>query len=165
MFKKILDFATGGIGGKLTDKLVSLIPDKLSDTEKAQLEVAAIKATREHEMELVKLAHEGERIFAQRIQAMEGTGADLVQAGWIGRILMALRGAQRPVWGFGVLVIDFMVFSGRWDLASGEVGGVSLESAFWLINALVLGFLFGERSLRNVLPLIGDIRTKGQPSG
>ena len=158
MFKRILDFATGGIGGKLADKLVSLIPDKLGDAEKAQLKAETLAATREHEIELMLLAQEAERDFAARIQAMEGTAADLAEAGWLGRVLMALRGAQRPVWGFGVLVIDFMVFSGRWDLAGGEVGGVSLESAFWLINALVLGFLFGERSLRNVLPILGSLR-------
>ena len=158
MFKRILDFATGGIGGKLTDKLIGLIPDKLDDAERAQLQTATLAATREHQLELVKLAHEGERIFAQRIAEMEGTAADLAEAGWLGRVLMAMRGAQRPVWGFGVLVIDFMVFSGRWDLAGGDVGGVSLESAFWLINALVLGFLFGERTLRNVLPLVGSLR-------
>ena len=32
--------------------------------------------------------------------------------------------------------------------------GLDVQSVFWVINFLVLGFLFGERAMRNILPLL-----------
>jgi hypothetical protein len=85
----------------------------------------------------------------KRIAEMEGTASDLLALPFIGRIMLFLRGSQRPTWGFGVLYFDFMIFSEQWQLAEG-----TQESAFWIINFLVLGFLFGERAMKNVLPLV-----------
>ena len=66
--------------------------------------------------------------------------------------------------------MDIQVFSGNWDLSGGNVengaaGAVvgalestalplDLQSAYWLVNFLVLSFLFGERAMKNVLPLL-----------
>ena len=80
-------------------------------------------------------------------------------AGWLGRIVIFLRGAQRPIWGYFVLVMDIMVFSGRWNLVklaeqTKTASMVDIQSAFWIINFLVLGFLFGERAVKNVMPLL-----------
>jgi hypothetical protein len=53
--------------------------------------------------------------------------------------------------------MDVMVFSKRWDLSSlaGDSKDMAnLQSAFWVVNFLVLGFLFGERAVRNVMPLV-----------
>ena len=35
---------------------------------------------------------------------------------------------------------------------SSVISNLDLQSAFWVINFLVLGFLFGERAMRNVMP-------------
>jgi len=43
---------------------------------------------------------------------------------------------------------------GRWQLSEQQ------ESALWVINFLVLGFLFGERAVQNVAPLITDLLEK-----
>jgi hypothetical protein len=52
--------------------------------------------------------------------------------------------------------MDFMVFSGQWPLTGSTTqnaaNSLDLQSAFWVINFLVLGFLFGERAMRNVMP-------------
>jgi hypothetical protein len=63
-----------------------------------------------------------------------------------------LRGAQRPIIGYGTMYVDYMVFSGMWKLPDGPV-----TNAWFLSNALVLAFLFGERAIRNVAPLITDL--------
>ena len=47
-----------------------------------------------------------------------------------------------------------MWFMGRWQLNPQQ------ESALWVINFLVLGFLFGERAVQNVAPLIAEIMAK-----
>ncbi|WP_230413519.1 hypothetical protein [Zooshikella ganghwensis] len=64
--------------------------------------------------------------------------------------MLFLRGAQRPVWGFATLYLDLCWFA-TWQLT------VQQETALTLINVLVLGFLFGERAIKNVMPLIMQV--------
>ena len=157
LFAKIADFLGGGLGSKIVDTVKDYFPPRLSEGERAQIEQAIQQSAREHEVRLLTLAQEEQEEFNQRIKDLEGTSADLIQAGWFGRVIIFLRGAQRPVWGFGVLILDFMVFSGSWQLRPMDVGGgqmVDLVSTFWAINLLVLGFLFGERAVKNVMPLL-----------
>ena len=176
LFSKITGFLSGGLGKTIVDKVASQFPDKMSESEKAAVEKAIIDAAHAHELELLEKAQQDQESFNLRIRDMEGTTKDLQQFGIIGKIIVFLRGLQRPLWGFGVLYLDFMVFSGKWDLS--QIGSqapeinstlpnamqesliVNLESAFWVINFLVLGFLFGERAMRNVMPLIR--RSQGQ---
>ena len=58
--------------------------------------------------------------------------------------------AKTAVWGFATMYIDYMVFSKQWVIADDS----PLNNAFFVLNILVLGFLFGERAVRNVLPII-----------
>ena len=57
-----------------------------------------------------------------------------------------------------------MVFSARWKMEDlvASVGdntiGRNVESAFWVVNLLVLGFLFGERAAKNVLPMLRGVK-------
>ena len=159
-FSAITNFLTGGLGGKIADKVMAQFPDKLSEADQAAIRAAVVQATREHELKLLELAREQDEEFNTRIKEMEGTAKDLQQFGLFGKIIVFLRGAQRPIWGYTVMLMDVMVFSGKWNLAelSQTVGnttvGTNIESAFWLINFLVLGFLFGERAMKNVLPLM-----------
>lgn len=157
LFAKITDFLAGGLGSKIVDTVKDYFPPSMSDQEKAQVNQAIQASAREHELRLLLLAQEEQEEFNQRIKDLEGTAQDLNQAGWFGKVIIFLRGAQRPVWGFGVLVLDFQVFSGEWQLRAMDVGGgqvVDLVSTFWAINLLVLGFLFGERAAKNIMPLL-----------
>lgn len=165
VFAKVASFLSGGIGGKIVDKVLSQFPDKLSDAEKAQVAAAITEATREHEIELLSLAKEQDEQFNRRMISMEGTAKDLQQFGFLGKAIVFLRGAQRPIWGYGVLVMDFMVFSGQWKLTEhvkvvdDSALGLNIESSFWVINFLVLGFLFGERAIKNIAPLVKSLKS------
>lgn len=150
-FTKVTNFLTGGIGGKIVDKVLAQFPDKLSEADKATIQAAVTEATREHEKELLQLAHQQDVEFNQRIKDMEGTAKDLQQFGWLGRIVVFFRGMQRLVWGYGTLYINFMWLSGKWELEAQQ------ESTMWVINILVLGFLFGERAIKNVMPVITEM--------
>lgn len=149
LFSKIVDFISGGIGEKIVDTVKDYFPPKMSEEEKRNLEAAIRQATREHELKLLEITQQQQEEFNSRIIEMEGTAKDLNQSGWLGRIVIFLRGAQRPLWGYLVLYMDIMVFSGYWKIQDEQ-----LQSAFWVINLLVLGFLFGERAVRNVMPLL-----------
>ncbi len=129
------------------DKIFTSDEERLqakNELEKIQAQ-ARLEAYRLTEELNLKYTHE----LNERIAELEGTAKDLLALPIIGRVMVFLRGSQRPTWGFGVLYFDFMIFSEQWQLMEG-----TQESAFWIINFLVLGFLFGERAVKNILPLV-----------
>lgn len=159
LFGKVVDFLSGGIGEKIVDTVKDYFPPKLTESERMKLEEVIRKAAREHELQLLNLAQQEQQMFDDRIREMEGTAKDLQQFGRLGEVVVFLRGMQRPIWGFFVLYLDYAVFvQNKWPTVSiqnaTESVGLDFQSAFWMINFLVLGFLFGERAMRNVLPLL-----------
>lgn len=159
LLSKITEFVTGGIGEKLIDTVKDYFPPSMTDAQKSEVERVIRQAAREHELQLINLAQQEQALFDERIRDMEGTAKDLNQFGWFGKIIVFLRGAQRPTWGFFVLYLDYQVFvCNKWPTVqigeSANAMGLDFQSAFWLINFLVLGFLFGERALKNLMPLI-----------
>jgi hypothetical protein len=158
-FTKVLDFVGGGVGETIVNTVKEYFPPSLSEGERLKLEEAIRKSARQHEETLLKLAQEEQALFDQRMREMEGTAKDLEKFGVIGKIVVFMRGLQRPIWGFFVLYLDYQVFiQNKWPTVSmsqtAQANGLDFQSAFWIINFLVLGFLFGERAMRNVLPLI-----------
>lgn len=176
IFEKFLDFVSGGIGGKIVDAVAAHFPPSMSEQEKKQMKLVVAQASHQYELELLKVAQQEQEEFNLRVKELEGTASDLNSAGWPGRVILFLRGAQRPIWGFAVLYMDFMVFSGSWSLVSvpasgnaaitaSSISNFDLQSAFWVINFLVLGFLFGERAMRNVMPFFqGRFQSGGTTS-
>ena len=172
LFSKVFNFLSGGLGEKIADKVLSQFPSKV---EKAKIKAAIIEASREQELELLKLVQEEEKLalqevekFRQSIKDLEGTAKDLQQFGIIGKIIVFLRGCQRPIWGFGILYGDYMIFSGEWnpaDIATKSNGSLDLEAAFWIINFIVLTFLFGERAVKNAAPVVKDMLKGWRGSG
>ncbi len=158
MFDKISKFIGGNLGQFAKD--AASIVDRFVETkdEKSKIKRELIELAHKQEMEVQKKIFEAEHEFNQRIKDMEGTAKDLTQAGWLGKIVLFFRGLQRPLWGYGVMFMDVMVFSERWNLIEGS----GKESAFWVINFLVLGFLFGERAVKNVGPLVAQMFGKNK---
>ena len=154
MFDKILGLFTSNVIPQVGDLLHKFIPTK-EKRDEAQREL--ISLMHNNEMEAQKITLEVEQTFNQRIKDMEGTAKDLTQSGWMGRIVLFLRGAQRPLWGYAVIYMDFMIFSSRWTIPEENP---QLQNAFWIINFLVLGFLFGERAVKNVGPLVAQMFQK-----
>lgn len=153
MFTKILSFFKTDVikqVGDVVDKFV------MTKEEKAKAKQAMTDLLHSHELQMQRFSLEAEQEFNQRIKDMEGTANDLNRSGFMGKIVLFFRGAQRPLWGFLVMYIDLMVFSSKWAIPDGS----GKESAFWIINFLVLGFLFGERAVKNVAPLISQMIKK-----
>lgn len=148
--KDIFSKITGWLGGSFLKDTADVI-DRFVQTkeEKAEAMLLLKEITHRQQLEVAQLEFEAEKELNNRIKDLEGTAKDLNQAGIFGKFILFLRGAQRPLWGYGVAFLDYMVFSGRWAIETDE-----LRSSFWVINLLVLGFLFGERAVKNVAPLI-----------
>ena len=149
VFSKVADFLSGGIGSKVVDAVIDYFPPSMSEQEKAKLSLAIQQQTDNQANIAAKLAIEEQTAFNKRISDHEGTAQDLRAIPYLGALIIFARGCQRPLWGFSTLIMDYNIFSGHWTLVEG-----SQESAFWLINFLVLGFLFGERAVKNVMPFI-----------
>lgn len=149
-FDKAVNFFTSGTVGGIVDTVKAYFPPSMSDKEKSELSLQISKADHAREIQLLKLANEQDAEFNKRIKDMEGTAGDLKNIPVVGHVILFLRGCQRPAFGIFTLVMDYQVMSGAWDLELKSPKGVS----FVIINILVLTFLFGERAVKNIMPLI-----------
>jgi hypothetical protein len=153
---KVADFFAGGTVSTIADVVEKYFPPSMTDGEKATLQMQIQNAEHAREKDLLQLANEADAEFNQRIRDLEGTASDLKSIPIIGPVLIFARGAQRPVWGFATLFLDYQVLSKAWDI----MGDPQLKAMLFAINLLVLGFLFGERAIKNVAPLLGEYFAK-----
>ena len=155
MLDKIASLFGGGLAETVMDGIKSYFPPDMSDEQKANVNLKIQQIELQKQIELNKAISEAEQAINDRISQHEGTAKDLQALPFVGRVIVFARGCQRPLWGFGVMWADLQWFSGQWsDLSQRQ------ESALWLINLLVLGFLFGERAVKNVAPLISQVMKK-----
>ena len=150
IFSKIADFVTGGTLKTVTDVVMAYLPPDMSPEKKAEIQLAAAAQEAANKLSALTMAHEMDKDFNKRITDLEGTASDLKSLPIVGPILLFFRGAQRPVWGFATIYLDYQVFSNNWSVLPGS----QQSAAFYVINVLVLGFLFGERAIQNVMPYI-----------
>ncbi|WP_444901696.1 hypothetical protein ACJJIG_21200 [Microbulbifer sp. SSSA007] len=158
LLKKLVDVATGGIGKLAFDVAQKYFPPSMSEAErsKARMDFESMELQRAREADAAAL--EAEKAHTERVRILEGSANDLKSIPLLGPVVLFLRGCQRPFWGFATIYLDWLWFS-EWDLTEKQ------ETALIVINFLVLGFLFGERAVRNVMPMITEAfraRTEGR---
>lgn len=154
LLDKAFDFLTGGIGSKLADKLIGLLPDNMTEAEKKDFALKSQAIAHAQDLELQKLALENEKEFNQRIKDLEGTANDLKTIPVIGAFVIFLRGAFRPLFAYFTAICIYLSFSQTWILSEKQ------ENMLWVMIILALGFYFGERSLKNVMPIINNFLEK-----
>lgn len=148
MITELFNVLSGGVVGTVVDAIKTYFPPSMSDKEKAELELALTRLAAEKDKQLAEMGIKAEAEFNSRIKEMEGTASDLKAVPLVGSVVLFLRGVQRPAWGFAVLYFDYMVFAKQW------IPTQTQESMLLAVNLLVLGFLFGERAVKNVAPLL-----------
>lgn len=148
--KTALGVVTGGLSDRVMGLIEDVVPGGLSPEQRATLKTRIEEETTKREKAAHEAANQAEQNLTGRIKELEGTASDLKSIPLIGTLIIFLRGCQRPVWGFATLYLDFKVFSNTWPIQPDSMEAM----AFWTINALVLGFLFGERAIKNVLPMV-----------
>ena len=153
---KLGEFVGGGLFKEVKSLVQDYFPPDMSPQQRAELEINLQEIAAQKEIQVNRLMLEAEQALTQRITQLEGSAQDLRAIPIVGPLVIFLRGLQRPLWGYAVLYIDVMWFSGKWQLAEQQ------ESAMWIINLLVLGFLFGERAVQNIAPLISELISKGR---
>jgi hypothetical protein len=151
-FDSLANVATGGLGKVILDGIKDYFPPDMTPEQKANIALAAQQIELQKTIEFSRAQQEAEKDLNARIEMYEGTASDLKSLPLVGPIMLFLRGAQRPIWGYATIYLDYGVFSGMWKLTDPIV-----SNAFWVVNFLVLGFLFGERAVMNVMPFVTDM--------
>ena len=154
MLDKIANVLSSGLFGEVKDLVKSYFPPDMSAEQKAAMELELQRIELTKQAQINEALASSEAAITNRIAQLEGTAQDLRSIFILGPVVIFLRGLQRLVWGYGTFAANFLWFSGQWKL------GEQQESAMWVINILVLGFLFGERAIQNVAPLIAELMDK-----
>ena len=126
-------------------------PPEIGPEKRAEMEMKLLEAERAKQAQVNEALAESERMITERVSLVEGSAQDLRAIPVIGPIIIFLRGLQRPIWGYLTMYLDCLWFMGQVQLSQQQ------ESALWVINFLVLGFLFGERAVQNLTPFITEM--------
>jgi len=148
ILSKVADFLGGSLFEGIKETVMAYCPPDLNPVQKAEFELKLQKHLNDKQLETSRLLNESTIELNKRIAEQEGTASDLKTIPILGPIVIFLRGLQRPVWGFATLYMD-----NKWFFGSGNYTEKQ-ETAMIVINILVLGFLFGERTIKNLQPLI-----------
>jgi len=156
IFSKLTDLLGGSLFGDVTGLIKDYFPPEMTESQKAGLEKEFLIIENEAKLRLQSAINDADKQFNKRINDHEGTANDLKQMPVIGSIVLFLRGVQRPAWGFFTMYLNFVWF------VQNPVWTEQQESAVMVINILVLGFLFGERAVKNLSPIIEKMFAKGK---
>lgn len=148
ILSKVTEFVGGSLFKEIKEGVMSYFPPDLSPQQRAEIELKIDKLAAEKQAAANKMLTEAAAQLDKRIAEQEGTAKDLLAMPILGRVVLFLRGLQRPVWGFATLLMDWKWFFGSDTFTEQQ------QTAMIVINILVLGFLFGERTLKNLEPLI-----------
>ena len=151
MFDAVLNAATGNLAKEVLDAVKTYLPPDISPEQKAQMELALGQLELQRTQAASAAAENSEKLVNDRIAEYEGTASDLKSIPILGPFMLFLRGSQRVLIGYATVWLDYNVFAGIWNLADPQI-----RSTFWIANILVLGFLFGERAMQNVMPYVTD---------
>ncbi len=153
---KITDVIGGSLFGSVKELITDYFPPDMSPEKKAELQRKIDEMEFKKQIAILEAAADAEKTLNQRIAEQEGTASDLKQLPIVGRIVLFLRGLQRPMWGFFVMYLDYEWFTKAPTYTEQQ------QSALIVINLLVLGFLFGERTITNLKPLIVEVFGRGR---
>lgn len=148
--EKILDVIGGGLVSGIIDVAKSYFPPDMSEAQKLEAEMKMLQIKASVDLQIQEMLNESERAFNDRIIQMDGTAEQLKSVFFIGPLIILLRAIQRPLWGFGTLYMDWMVFSDTWKIPTDS----REDLCFLSINLIVLIFLFGEKAFKNIAPVI-----------
>jgi hypothetical protein len=145
----LLGFLKGDFVKNAMDFVNTRWPPDMSEAQRGQMELVIKEMLHQQAMDLAKVAREDEAAFNQRIVDLEGTAHDLKSIPFVGALIIFLRGAFRPLFAYGTAYIDWVYFTtntAHWPEQQ--------QTLLIAINLLVLVFFFGERAMKNIMPLI-----------
>jgi hypothetical protein len=153
---KITEFVGGSLFSEIKDGVMSYFPPDMSPKQKAEAELKIQQLLHQKQLDVSSILNESAKQLDARIKEQEGTASDLKQLPLIGSLVLFLRGTQRPIWGFFTMYLDYVWFTTSPGYTEQQ------QTALIVVNMLVLGFLFGERAIKNLEPLIMEVFRKNK---
>lgn len=156
----IVNVATGGLAKEVISVIKEYWPPELAPEKKLEFESKMYQLETDRTRAGDEATNKASELINQRIAEYEGTASDLKTVPFLGPLMLFIRGSQRPVWGYATLWMDWQWFNGSFISLTDKQ-----QATLYIVNILVLGFLFGERAVQNVAPMIADIfRAKARHS-
>ena len=150
----VTDFFGGSIFKEIKEGVMAYFPPSLTPKEKADIDLKIQELLDKKQLEANRVLDDAAKQLDKRIAEQEGTASDLKSVPVLGHLVLFLRGLQRPAWGYAAMWMDF-----KWFFESRTFTDQQ-ATAMIVINFLVLGFLFGERTIKNLEPLIIKVFAK-----
>lgn len=148
VLNKLTEFVGGSLFKEIKEGVMAYFPPDMSPQQLAEAELNVERLLMQKQALANQQLQEASGQLDKRIAEQEGTASDLKQIPVLGPILLFARGVQRPAWGFFTMYLDMVWFTRVTDYSEQQ------QTALIVINILVLGFLFGERTIKNLEPLI-----------
>jgi len=145
---KVTDFVGGSLFKEIKEGVMSYFPPDMTEQQKQDLELNIERLLMEKQRRANEVIADSSMQLDKRINEQEGTAKDLKGIPIVGTLIIFLRGLQRPTWGYFCMYLDYTWFTTVTDYTEQQ------QTALIVINFLILGFLFGERTLKNLEPLI-----------
>ena len=154
LLSTVTDFIGGSIFKEIKEGVMAYFPPDLTPQQKADIDLKIQDLLDKKQAEANRVLDNAAKQLDKRINDQEGTASDLKNIPFLGSIILFLRGSQRPAWGYATLVMDFKWFFELHTFTDQQ------QTAMIVINFLVLGFLFGERTIKNLEPLLIKVFAK-----
>lgn len=154
LLSKVGDFLGGSLFKEIKETVTSYFPPSMTEQEKLRAEQQLQQFLHDKEIQANRVLNDAAAQLDRRIAEQEGTAKDLRAIPVLGSLIIFLRGLQRPAWGFMTMFMDWLWFFGDKEFNEQQ------QTAMIVINVLVLGFLFGERTIKNLEPLIVKVFAK-----
>lgn len=149
-----------GLIAKGLDFINDRWPPDMSEQQRQQMEIVVKEMLHTQKMELQDAARADEQQFNERTIALEGTAKDLQAIPYVGALIIFMRGAFRPLFSYMTAYFDYLYF-----VEDTTAWSDRQEALLLAINLLVLIFFFGERAMKNVLPIIMQVFMKTPRGG
>ena len=154
---KVLGVLSGGVTDRAMDIIERQFPGKLGPEEKARISMELKQLDHERELAAEKAGQAAVESLNTRIANYEGTAGEVRGIFIIGPLIILIRSLFRPVASYATIWLDFSYFT------AGGVWPEGSASLLLAINLIVLGFWFGERTIKNLMPLFLAWLDKRQP--
>ncbi len=159
--KAVANTFTGGLAGEIIDTIAGELGPDLTPEMQAKLKLQIENNLLAREKMALEAANDAERNLTERVASLEGTASDLKSIPVLGPLMLFIRGVIRPAFTILTGFIDFQIFSGAWTPVYGsDDGTVDLTNILFLLNLVVLGFWFGERAIKNAMPVVAQFMKK-----
>lgn len=141
---------------EIKDIAMAYFPPDMPPEKRMEFELRAQQVQFEKEKQLAQVVLDAEKSITERTAMLEGTASDLKGIPYIGPLVLFLRGLQRIAWGYATIYIDWLWFTGQYEFSPIQ------DRTLLIVNVLVLGFLFGERAVQNVAPMLNELLIQRQ---